>query len=147
VRTDGTLAVRALAGAEASPEDAHTVRLRMRDDAKIDLVVDPPGARLEVGLRKDGVPLRPGQLLVGPFGLPLLGSAPSAVFASERLSWLDAERAPVIGKRGDVLLWRDPSRLASLDEGARETGGEVDAMMQRWGYAQPGAAKGRNVTR
>jgi len=138
LRTDGSLTVRAVAGAEASPIDAHTLRIALHGAAAIDLVVDPPDARLELALRRDGTPLKPSELLIGPFGLPLLADRDATVLEGERLSWLDAGRAPVLGERGDLLLWRDPSAIAPLPTASAKSNQEVAGMMRRWGYAQPG---------
>jgi hypothetical protein len=136
LRSDGTLAVRALDHAEAAPQDAHALKLVLRDRGQVDLVVDPPTARVELALRKDGVPLAASQILVGPFALPLLDKRP-CVLDGERLAWLDAARAPLPGERGDLLMWRDPSRApppaAARARGERD---ELDEMMRRWGYAQ-----------
>jgi arylsulfatase A-like enzyme len=138
LRSDGTISVRAVAGAEASPLDAHGVRLTLRGPALVDLVIDPPTASVELALRRDGTPLGPGELLVGPFGLPLLADQPRTRFDGDRLLWLEAARAPVLGERGDVLLWRDPSAITPLGTQAARQSSEVAGMMRRWGYAQPG---------
>ena len=73
LRSDGAIAVRGVAGAEASPVDAHALRLRLRGAAEVDLAIDPPTARIELELRRDGTPLEPRQLLLGEFALPLAG--------------------------------------------------------------------------
>src|SRR5262249_38137222 len=99
LRTEGTIAIRAVAGAEPSPLDAHAVRLTLRGPALGDLVVDPPSARIELELRKDGSPLDAHELLLGPFGLPMLAPGAQAVLAGATLTWLDAARAPVLGER------------------------------------------------
>ena len=138
LRTDGTVSIRAVAGAEASPLDAHAVRLVLRGSALVDLVVDPPSARIVLQLRKDGTPLKAHQLLLGPFGLPLLGNSDSAILDGERLTWLDASRPPVLGERGELLLWRDPSAITPLESTKARSNDEVAGMMRRWGYAQPG---------
>jgi hypothetical protein len=138
LRTDGNLVVRAVAGAEASPLDAHSLRIALHGPAAIDLVVDPPESRLELSLRRDGTPLKPGELLIGPFGLPLLGDREAVVLEGERLGWLDAERPPVLGDRGELLMWRDPSAITPLPSANAKSNQEVAGMMRRWGYAQPG---------
>jgi arylsulfatase A-like enzyme len=138
LRTDGNLVVRAVAGAEASPLDAHSLRIALHGPAAIDLVVDPAEARLELSLRRDGTPLKPRDLLLGPFGLPLLADLETVVLDGERLCWLDAERPPVLGDRGEVLLWRDPSAITPLPAANAKSNQEVVGMMRRWGYAQPG---------
>jgi arylsulfatase A-like enzyme len=137
IRSDGALSIRAVGGAEASPVDAHAVRLTMRGAALVDLVVDPPTAGLELSFRRDGTPLKPRQLLLGRFALPLLGSETSAVLEGERLTWLDAEREPVLGDRGEVILWRDPSAITPVAPSQAGSNSEVAGMMRRWGYAQP----------
>jgi hypothetical protein len=74
------------------------------------------------------------QVLVGRFALPLLDD--SGLDAA-RWSWADAARPPVPGERGDLLLWRDPSRAFEVAPSAAHANDEVAGMMQRWGYAQP----------
>jgi arylsulfatase A-like enzyme len=138
IRSDGAISIRAVGGAEASPVDAHAIRVVMRDAALVDLVVDPPTARLELALRRDGTPLKPGQLLLGRFALPLLGQATQAVLDGDKLTWLDAAREPVLGDRGDFLMWRDPSAITPVAPTKAKQNGEVAGMMRRWGYAQPG---------
>jgi arylsulfatase A-like enzyme len=137
LRSEGTVALRALIGAEVIPLDAHAVRVRMRGSAEIDLAIDPPDGRLALELTRDGTPLAPSQLLVGPFALPLLTDQSATVLDGERMAWLDAPRPPELGHSGDLLLWRDPSRLASVPAVEAHANDEVAGMMQRWGYAQP----------
>ena len=138
LHSDGAMSLRGVAGAEASPVDAHTMRLTLRGAAEVDLAIDPPTAPIELALRRDGTPLPPGQVLLGEFALPLLADRERLALAGERLTWLDAARAPVAGERGEVLLWRDPSAIAPLAlPSAGRASGEVAGMMRRWGYAQP----------
>jgi len=140
LRSDGAISLRGVAGAEASPVDAHSVRLILRGAAEVDLAIDPPTARLELSLRRDGTPLSPAQLLLGEFALPLLAGAERLALEGERLTWIDAARPPLPGERGEVLLWRDPSPITSLalPAAAAKSSSEVAGMMRRWGYAQPG---------
>jgi len=137
IRSDGAISIRAVGGAEASPVDAHAVRVVLRGAALVDLVVDPPTAKLELTFRRDGTPLKPRQLLLGRFALPLLADEPRAVLDGERLTWLDAAREPVLGERGELVLWRDPSAITPVTPAPAKTNGEVAGMMRRWGYAQP----------
>jgi arylsulfatase A-like enzyme len=139
LRSDGAISLRGVAGAEASPVDAHSLRLTLRGASEVDLAIDPPTARLELSLRRDGTPLRPSQLLLGEFALPLLAKAERLALEGERLTWIDAARPPVPGERGEILLWRDPSPITPLAlPAARKSSSEVAGMMRRWGYAQPG---------
>jgi hypothetical protein len=131
VRSDGELRVRGLVNAEATPLDAHSVKIALRSPGQIDLAADPP---LSWELRKDGAPMTAKQVLVGRFALPLLDD--SGLDAA-RWSWADAARPPVPGERGDLLLWRDPSRAFEVAPSAAHANDEVAGMMQRWGYAQP----------
>ncbi len=139
LRSDGAIALRGVAGAEASPVDAHTLRLTLRGAAEVDLAIDPPTATLELALRRDGTPVAPRQVLLGEFALPLLADATALRLQGERLTWIDAARPPQPGESGEILLWRDPSPItsAALPASARSSS-EVAGMMRRWGYAQPG---------
>jgi arylsulfatase A-like enzyme len=139
LHTDGAISLRTIGSAEASPLDGHSIRFTLRDAAQADFVVDPSSARIELSLRRDGIPLRPGQILVGEFALPLLSAAPSFALDGERLTWMDAARPPILGDHGDVLLWRDPSPITPLAvPPTNGSASEVAGMMRRWGYAQPG---------
>ncbi len=139
LQSDGAISLRGVAGAEASPVDAHTVRLTLRGAAEVDLAIDPPTARMTLALRRDGTPLMPRDILLGEFALPLLADAPELRLDGERLTWIDAARPPVPGERGEVLLWRDPSPITPLTlPAAGKSSSEVAGMMRRWGYAQPG---------
>jgi arylsulfatase A-like enzyme len=141
LRSDGAISVRGVAGAEASPVDAHALRLTLRGAAEVDLAIDPPTARIELELRRDGTPLSARQLLLGEFALPLLAAESRVQLQGERLTWLDAARPPVPGERGEILMWRDPSPITSLalpGNGNGKSSSEVAGMMRRWGYAQPG---------
>jgi arylsulfatase A-like enzyme len=137
LRAAGSLTVRGIAGGEIVGVDARSVRLRLPERGRVDLLVEPPNARVELALRRDGIPLRTGQLLLGRFALPLLDEMDRTVIDDERWSWLDSERPPLFGERGEVLLWRDPSRAPQTEAAAPETHDEVAGMMRRWGYAQP----------
>ena len=135
VRSDGTLAIRGVINAEATPLDAHALRVQLRGMAQLDLSVEPPDAPLRFELTRDGATVRGPDLLLGPFGLPLVDSA---LIDRAEWSWLDSARPPVDGERGDLLLWRDPRRAAELPELTAHANDEVAGMMRRWGYAQPG---------
>jgi len=97
--------------------------------------VAPPDARVSFDLSRDGNRLSPSDLLVGPWGLPLL-DAPT--MEGSRWSWLDATRPPVDGEGGELLVWRDPSRASVMGGPSAHANDEVAGMMRRWGYAQPG---------
>jgi len=129
-----------VAGAEASPVDAHTIRLTLRGAAEVDLAIDPPTARITLALKRDGTPVMPREVLLGEFALPLLADAPELRLDGERLTWIDAARPPQPGERGEILLWRDPSQITPLNLPAagKKSSSEVAGMMRRWGYAQPG---------
>ncbi|MGZ3406670.1 MAG: sulfatase-like hydrolase/transferase [Polyangia bacterium] len=139
LQSDGAIWVRGVAGAEAAPVDAHTVRLTLRGAAQVDLAIDPPTARITLALRRDGTPVAPRQVLLGEFALPLLADATELRLDGDRLTWIDAARPPVAGERGEILLWRDPSTITPLRlPAAGKSSSEVAGMMRRWGYAQPG---------
>jgi arylsulfatase A-like enzyme len=135
---EGRISVRHVAGAEAAPLDGHTLKITLRGAAQIDLVVDPPTAAIELSLRRDGTPLTSSEILMGPYALPLAGDLPSVTLEGDRLTWLDAGRAPHAGERGELTLWRDPNGLQPLITPAHKSRGDVADMMRRWGYAQPG---------
>ena len=139
LQSDGAIWVRGVAGAEASPVDAHTVRLTLRGAAQVDLAIDPPTARMTLALKRDGTPVAPRQVLLGEFALPLLADAAELRLEGERLTWIDAARPPVPGDRGEILLWRDPSPITplALPPAGGKSSSEVAGMMRRWGYAQP----------
>jgi arylsulfatase A-like enzyme len=139
LRSDGAISLRGVAGAEASPVDAHSLRLTLRGAAEVDLAIDPPTARIELRLRRDGTPLQTSQVLLGEFALPLLAKEPKLTLDGDRLTWIDAARPPLPGERGEVLLWRDPSPITPLAvPSSAKSSSEVAGMMRRWGYAQPG---------
>ena len=139
LQSDGAISLRGVAGAEASPVDAHTVRLTLRGAAQVDLAIDPPTAKMVLALRRDGTPVAPREVLLGEFALPLLADAAELRLSGERLTWIDAARPPVPGERGEILLWRDPSPITPLTlPTTAKSSSEVAGMMRRWGYAQPG---------
>jgi hypothetical protein len=139
LQSDGAISLRGIAGAEASPVDAHTVRLTLRGAAQVDLAIDPPTANMVLALRRDGTPVAPREVLLGEFALPLLADAAELRLSGERLTWIDAARPPVPGERGEILLWRDPSPITPLTlPTTAKSSSEVAGMMRRWGYAQPG---------
>ncbi len=139
LQSDGAISLRGVAGAEASPVDAHTLRLTLRGAAQVDLAIDPPTAKIVLALRRDGTPVAPREVLLGEFALPLIADADQLRLEGERLTWIDAVRPPVPGDRGAILLWRDPSPITPLTlPAAGKSSSEVAGMMRRWGYAQPG---------
>ncbi|HEY2743654.1 MAG TPA: sulfatase, partial [Polyangia bacterium] len=139
LHSDGAISLRGVAGAEASPVDAHTLRLILRGAAEVDLAIDPPTASITLALKRDGTPVAPRQVLLGEFALPLLADADELRLDGGRLTWIDAEHPPLRGERGEILLWRDPSPITSLTlPAAGKSSSEVAGMMRRWGYAQPG---------
>lgn len=140
-RPGAQLAVRGLQHGEAAPLDGRTVRFRIHGPGQVDLAVDPEDAALELALRLDGTPLAAARLLVGAFALPLLSDGEGVIAIDKNtLPWLAAARAPVDGKRGDVLLFRDPATTATTAAAtttpAGRGDGEVASMMRRWGYAK-----------
>lgn len=139
LQSDGAISLRGVAGAEASPVDAHTVRLVLRGAAEVDLAIDPPTAKVALALRRDGTPVPARQVLLGEFALPLVDDGVDLRLDGDRLTWIDAARPPVPGDRGAILLWRDPSPITPLAlPRASKSSSEVAGMMRRWGYAQPG---------
>lgn len=132
---EGRLSVRGLAAAAATAVDEHTVRVRLDGRASLDLAASDAAAPLELALTYDGLALPQRRLLVGAFALPLLdGSGP---IREPQLGRLDAPRPPVLGERGEVLLYRDSSVPLAVAQGAAAAANdEVTGMMQRWGYAQ-----------
>jgi arylsulfatase A-like enzyme len=147
----GRLAVYAIERGRAEPvktANGDTLAVELEGGGRLDLVVDPPDAPLELALRRDEVAIDADRLLVGPLALPLFGGrtrggsrGDPVELASARLDWLDAKRAPDLGDHGDVILWRDPGALAVDSPRAQAADGEVATMMQRWGYAQPAAPR------
>jgi arylsulfatase A-like enzyme len=155
VTTAGTnLAVRSLVSGEMRPDAPNRLLLSLESGGGVDLLVDPE-ARLELQLAVDGAPLQPGRILLGPYGLPLLaerktekgeggalpGAVPVAVIDGPLLSRLDAPHPPVLGDRGEVLVWRDQGAATPLAATSSEAAGgpdesEIAGMMRNWGYAQ-----------
>lgn len=152
---DAQLSVAGVSGGEVSPLGPGRLEIALRSGGRLDLNADAD-ARLQLQLTLDGLPLRPEGLLLGPYSLPLLHSAPpgadlgsgepegTLAVSGAALARLTAAYPPVPGERGDVLLWRDqasPSASAPLwSRSTQATQGEVATMMRDWGYAQPGAA-------
>jgi arylsulfatase A-like enzyme len=141
LRSDGGISVLGISGGEAVPVDAHSVRISLRDAARVDVALDPAGSRLTLQLERDGIAVGSERLLVGPFALPLFASAmrrPQIVVEAAQLGWLDAVRQPPSGTRGEISMWRDPGALLpSPVESKGSTGGDdVATMMRRWGYAK-----------
>lgn len=149
ITTSGSnLAVRSISGGELRPDSPNRMLVSLQSGGGCDLLVDPE-ARIELQLAMDGVPLHAGQILLGPYGLPLLagrkgeGQADSlvAVIDGALLSRLDAVHPPVLGDHGEVLVWRDQGAATPLAATAAEgtpgtDTGEIAGMMQNWGYAQ-----------
>ena len=141
VRCECTIWVRALDRARAGPVTRKTgsaVQLEVTAGGRVDMVVDPPDAPLEVALREDGTPLDGRRVLIGPIALPLLDAQQGGIlhFSTQQLDWLDAARPPDLGDEGALVMWRDPVALTSSAHTATAADGEVATMMQRWGYAQ-----------
>ncbi len=148
ISTTGTnLAVRSITGGELRPDSPNRLLLSLQTGGGVDLLVDPE-ACIELQLAVDGVPLQAGRILLGPYGLPLLSGrkgenveSPIATIDGSLLSRLDAAHPPVLGDRGEVLVWRDQGAAtplaATAQEGAAASDdGEVAGMMRSWGYAQ-----------
>src|SRR6185369_2481900 len=131
LHSDGEIRLRSLVNAEAVPIDTHDVKIALRGPGQIDLTLEPRDAPLSMQLMRDGSPLGPRQILVGGFALPMLDDAK---INEEEWGWSDAARPPVDGDRGDLLLWRDPSRAAEVASPGAHANDEVAGMMQRWGY-------------
>ena len=141
VRCECTLWLRGLDHARARPVARPTgsaVQLEITAGGRVDLVVDPPDAPLELRLREDGTPLDGRRVLVGPIALPLLDAQREGILRldASQLSWLDAARPPELGNDGALVVWRDPVALSSSASTAAAADSEVATMMQRWGYAQ-----------
>jgi hypothetical protein len=142
------LAIRSVSLGEVRPDAPNRLLISLRSGGAIDLIVDPE-ARLELQLYIDGAPLPPARLLLGPYALPLLAGrkpegppeAPAAIIDGSLLSRLDAQHPPVLGDRGEVLLWRDHGAAtplaATASEGQAGDDNEIAGMMRSWGYAQP----------
>ncbi|MEO6952439.1 MAG: sulfatase [Polyangia bacterium] len=141
VRCECTIWLRALDRARAGPVARKTgsaVQLEISAGGRVDLVVDPPDAPLELQLREDGTPLDGRRVLIGPIALPLLDAQRDGIlrFDAAHLSWLDATRPPELGNDGALVMWRDPVSLSSSASTTTAADSEVATMMQRWGYAQ-----------
>lgn len=161
---DLQLAVAGVRDGEVTPLRPGQLEVLLRPGGQLDVHIDPD-AKLELQLTLDGLPLAKEQLLIGPYSLPLLahgqpsGSPPGAqegppdahppdspelltlTLQGSILGRLFAAYPPVLGERGDVLLWRDqpsPGAIAtSLSRGGGSTQSEVATVMRDWGYAQP----------
>ena len=155
---DAQLSVAGVTGGEVSPLGPGRLEITLRSGGRLDLNADAD-ARLQLQLTLDGLPLSPEGLLLGPYSLPLLHSAPAdlgaagdaegaLVIAGTTLARLTAAYPPVPGERGDVLLWRDQASAAAsaplLSRSTQATQGEVATMMRDWGYAQPAAPTGQS---
>lgn len=160
--TDSTLAVRAVQSGEVTPLGPGLIRISLRSGGSLEFLVDA-AAKVELQLSRDGLPMRAEQLLIGPYSLPLrstmlastakavadAGAAPSEdaglplVLDGPVLDRLTAQYSPVLGERGEVLLWRDQAAagVAAAVTAARSGGSEseVSTAMRDWGYARPEA--------
>ncbi len=162
--SDLQLAVAGVRDGEVTPLRPGQLEVLLQPGGQLDVHMDPD-AKLELQLTLDGLPLMKEQLLLGPYSLPLLnqgtttnvGTGPNDGTPDARpadntepltlalqgpiLGRLFAAYPPVIGERGDVLLWRDqpsPGAIAtSLSRGGGSTQSEVATVMRDWGYAQP----------
>lgn len=147
--SDLSLVVKGVREGEVTPRAPGRIEVLLRPGGMLDVLVDP-GARLELLLNKDGLPLAAGELLLGPFGLPLLrqetpdkpppgGVAPPGpeaegvasgvgekevmpiVLDGPVLERLSGTYPPVPGARGDVLLWRDATAAGATAAGSAKT--------------------------
>ncbi len=162
--SDLQLAVAGVRDGEVTPLRPGQLEVLLRPGGQLDVHIDPD-AKLELQLTLDGLPLAKDQLLLGPYSLPLLvhGIQPTGLppagdglpdarppdgpelltlsLSGPILGRLFAAYPPVLGERGDVLLWRDqpsPGAIAtSLSRGGGSTQSEVATVMRDWGYAQP----------
>lgn len=161
---DLQLAVAGVRDGEVTPLRPGQLEVLLRPGGQLDVHIDPD-AKLELQLTLDGLPLAKEQLLIGPYSLPLLAHGPPSgsqpgiqdgppdanppdgpelltlTLQGSILGRLFAAYPPVLGERGDVLLWRDqpsPGAIAtSLSRGGGSTQSEVATVMRDWGYAQP----------
>jgi len=163
--SDLQLAVAGVRDGEVTPLRPGQLEMLLRPGGQLDVHIDPD-AKLELQLTLDGLPLAKEQLLLGPYSLPLLAHLVSATGSAGPgehdagathgadgldpltlslqgpiLGRLFAAYPPVLGERGDVLLWRDqpsPGAIAtSLSRGGGSTQSEVATVMRDWGYSQP----------
>jgi arylsulfatase A-like enzyme len=142
LRSTGQLWVRGIEHGRATPTK-NGLQLDLEAGGRVELVVDPPDAPLELRLREDGTPLDGSKILLGAEALPLLGDQRGDFVSidSAHVGWLDAKRPPYLGEAGEVVLWRDPVAVPSTSRATQAADGEVATMMQRWGYAQPAGKK------
>jgi arylsulfatase A-like enzyme len=165
---DPQLSLLGVRNGEVTPQQPGRLEVVLRSGGQLDVQVDP-AAKLTLVLTLDGLPLAREQLLIGPFGLPLLASGGSAaagapavlpdltalvaprdpegdeppqiVLGGAMLARLTAAYPPVLGERGEVLVWRDQTSpgaaVTALSRPGATTQGEVATMMRDWGYAQP----------
>jgi hypothetical protein len=122
-----------------------------RGQNRLWLETEPPGADLRLQVTVDGQPLGPGQLLVGPVGLPLV-DPPHSLRIAEIGPFLAATGPPPrrAGVDFGVFLWQEGSAGAALAPGPTEETAAVDpgepAQLDRevenalkgWGYIQKG---------
>lgn len=166
---DPQLSLLGVRNGEVTPQQPGRLEVLLRSGGQLDVQMDP-GAKLTLALTLDGLPLGREQLLIGPYGLPLLASAvppgspalpdlsvsstpseasdgegvPQIVLGGGVLARLVAAYPPVLGERGEVLVWRDQSSpgaaATTLSRPAASTQSEVATMMRDWGYSQPAPA-------
>jgi arylsulfatase A-like enzyme len=111
---------------------------------------EPPGADLRLQVMVDGQPLAPGQLLLGPWGLPLV-DPPQPLKMAEIGSLLVAGGPPPRRPGVDfgVFLWQEGSVGEAPAPGVSEEPGvdpgeptaldrEVENALKGWGYIQKG---------
>jgi len=137
--SDPALSVQGVRSGEVVPRGPGRIDVTLRPGGALDVLVDP-AARLELTLYRDGLPLGSRDLLLGPFSLPLLSDAAALVVDGVLLDRLSAAYPPVLGERGEVLLWRDqaaPGMAATQAVRTSASASEVATMMRDWGYARP----------
>lgn len=171
---DPQLSLLGVRNGEVTPQQPGRLEVVLRSGGQLDVQVDP-AAKLTLVLTLDGLPLAREQLLIGPFGLPLLASAngagaaglpdltavvaprepegderPQIVLGGAMLARLTAAYPPVLGERGEVLVWRDQTSpgaaVTALSRPGAATQGEVATMMRDWGYAQPATSDAGSKT-
>ena len=153
VSSDLAMSVQGVRSGEVVPRAPGRIDVTVRAGGEIDLLVDPE-ARLEWTIYRDGLPVAPRDMLLGPFSLPLLvgwtaagtpqpvdaGTAAAAAAAAAAgtaagngsftvdgllLDRLSAAYPPVPGERGEVLLWRDQAAPGVAATSSSRAGGSA----------------------